>query len=266
MMCHSSCRILRCTITAVALLACPALAGAQCQYDISVYADGAHTGAYDANGNGELVAWGGGIDNSSCPGGVWHEYAFQLTVARLSDNQVVAGSTGSTSAEVDEFVEPVWWLIDALFGVYCSAFQNWVGGGGDQRAVQVTPRHTYQQWPTDSCQINQGYSSGHRGYDLDATAYNTAARSMDAGTVTHIRSDGTPGGQENFVIVQGSDGLYTIYAHVTPSVSVNQSVSAGQTIGQVDNTGTTSGPHTHVCRSATPNCSGGIDFQVPSCG
>jgi murein DD-endopeptidase MepM/ murein hydrolase activator NlpD len=87
---------------------------------------------------------------------------------------------------------------------------------------------------------------------------------MVGGTVTAYRSTGTPGGDENFVIVQGADGMYTIYAHVTPSVT-SGTVVAGQTIGTVDNTGTTSNPHVHICRSSTQSCSGGVEYKPADC-
>jgi murein DD-endopeptidase MepM/ murein hydrolase activator NlpD len=85
---------------------------------------------------------------------------------------------------------------------------------------------------------------------------------MDPGVVRYLRSTGTPGGDDNFVAVQASDSYYSIYAHVHPSVNVGDSVTAGQIVGIVDNTGTTYGPHSHVCRSPDSSCKpNGIDYR-----
>jgi murein DD-endopeptidase MepM/ murein hydrolase activator NlpD len=90
---------------------------------------------------------------------------------------------------------------------------------------------------------------------------------MEAGTVKSIRNTGSPfPGLANKVVVQGSDGMYTLYLHVFPSVVVNQTVSAGQKIGTVDNTGQTSGPHAHICRSPDQSCTPkGVDYELPAC-
>jgi murein DD-endopeptidase MepM/ murein hydrolase activator NlpD len=137
----------------------------------------------------------------------------------------------------------------------------WVG-------IAEAPRHTYSVWPTDECGISgNDYSSGHPGKDVNASAYGSNVKSMDSGTVEYVYGSGQPNvpGDENFVVVQGSDGMYTIYAHVTPSVSPQDTVTAGDSIGVVDNTGRTNGPHAHICRSENPGCGGGVDYNLPNC-
>ena len=123
--------------------------------------------------------------------------------------------------------------------------------------------HLYQRWPTDICIITTEYSvPDHPGKDFAASAFGVAVKSMDPGVVTATFSGGTHDGNENFVVVRGVDNYYSIYAHVTPSVSPSQSVTVGQTIGVVDNTGTTSGPHSHICRSPDQSCKpNGIDYR-----
>lgn len=72
-------RILACLL-ACALLAAPA-AAQWCDFDVSVYADGA-AGSYDANGNAELFYWGSGYDDSDCAFACGHGYALSVQVER----------------------------------------------------------------------------------------------------------------------------------------------------------------------------------------
>jgi murein DD-endopeptidase MepM/ murein hydrolase activator NlpD len=57
----------------------------------------------------------------------------------------------------------------------------------------------------------------------------------------------SPAPQPNFVKIQGSDGYYTVYAHVKPTVTQGQ-VTAGQQIGVTDTSGCQSNPHIHMTR------------------
>jgi murein DD-endopeptidase MepM/ murein hydrolase activator NlpD len=57
---------------------------------------------------------------------------------------------------------------------------------------------------------------------------------------------GAGGAYGNYVVVKHSEGVYTLYAHLSAvTVSEGTSVSAGQQIGNVGSTGTSSGPHLH---------------------
>jgi hypothetical protein len=109
-------------------------AEAQCYIDISVYADGA-VGGYYPNGNAELWAWGSATDNSSCQGAE-HQYYGMLSVYRVSDGQVVAQVPEfSTSVEVTAETH----YIDVIVGVWCSYFQNFVGGGQGGATINIPP-------------------------------------------------------------------------------------------------------------------------------
>lgn len=138
---------------------------------------------------------------------------------------------------------------------------------GDGDVVEAPLYASYDEWPTDECGLSgSDWSPTHRGKDVNASVFGSDVRAMEDGVVKAIEPNGTPGGDENFVVVQGSDGMYTIYAHVTPSVVVNQTVSAGQKIGTVDDTGVTNGPHVHLCRSPDMSCNPrGVDYQLPNC-
>ena len=65
----------------------------------------------------------------------------------------------------------------------------------------------------------------------------------------------------NYVKIKGSDGYYTVYAHLTPTVATNASVSAGQQIGVTDNSGCQSAGHIHVARKDPNN--NPVNFTIP---
>jgi murein DD-endopeptidase MepM/ murein hydrolase activator NlpD len=86
-------------------------------------------------------------------------------------------------------------------------------------------------------------AGGHSGLDITAPS-GTPVKSVAAGTVVSMNASGASYG--NHVVVKHADGKYTLYAHLSStSVSVGQSVSAGQQVGNVGSTGNSSGPHLH---------------------
>jgi lysostaphin len=86
---------------------------------------------------------------------------------------------------------------------------------------------------------------GHNGIDI-AAAHGTAIRAAAAGTVVISRSGGWNGGYGNYVVIQHSNGSQTLYGHMSRvDVSVGQSVSQGESIGGMGNTGKSTGVHLH---------------------
>ena len=82
----------------------------------------------------------------------------------------------------------------------------------------------------------------HNGIDID----------IPEGTIVHAAAPGkvyfvgTEEGYGNVVILQHSDGYYTLYGHLSkPLVYTGQFVEAGQAIAESGNTGVSSGPHLH---------------------
>lgn len=87
-----------------------------------------------------------------------------------------------------------------------------------------------------------GYARMHTGVDIDCPN-GAAVGSAASGIVVYA---GWSGGYGNFVMVDHGDGLATAYAHLSRiQVSRGQSVTQGQTVGNVGSTGLSTGPHLH---------------------
>ena len=141
------------------------------------------------------------------------------------------------------------------------------GGGGGS----VTGTGSFG-WPVPSCTyitskfgpryhpVTGVYQSTHTGLDIGA-AYGAAIVASDGGTVTCA---GVKGGYGSCVMIDHGNGYYTLYGHMSSiSVSLGQSVSKGDTIGYVGDSGITTGPHLHfeirvngVCTDPAPWFSG----------
>ncbi len=131
-----------------------------------------------------------------------------------------------------------------------AAGQN-VGGGSDAPAVSsggwtrpTSGRLTSSYGPR--------WGRNHNGVDLAGGVGSTVVASQ-AGTVVSVvtachptSSWGCGGGFGNYVTVSHPGGMATIYAHLSSvGVAVGRSVSAGQGIGGVGNSGNSYGPHLH---------------------
>lgn len=90
------------------------------------------------------------------------------------------------------------------------------------------------------------WSRYHTGMDFSAPI-GTPIHAAAAGVVTHSGFGGEAGGWAgNYVTVQHADGTQSLYAHTGGgTVSVGQSVTAGQVIAHVGMTGRTFGAHLH---------------------
>ncbi|MFF1558407.1 LysM peptidoglycan-binding domain-containing M23 family metallopeptidase [Streptomyces sp. NPDC058279] len=92
-------------------------------------------------------------------------------------------------------------------------------------------------------QAGSMWSSGyHTGVDFIAST-GTTVKAVGAGTVV---TAGWGGAYGNEVVIRHADGKYSQYGHLSQiSVSVGQSVTAGQRIGLSGATGNVTGPHLH---------------------
>ncbi len=87
-----------------------------------------------------------------------------------------------------------------------------------------------------------GKKKMHTGIDIGASR-GSAIVAAAGGTVIMAKYYG---GYGNCIIIDHGGGVSTLYAHMSSMIAKNgQKVSAGQTIGKVGSTGTSTGPHLH---------------------
>ena len=112
----------------------------------------------------------------------------------------------------------------------------------------------YYSWPVPSCTYITskfgyrvhpifGTTKYHSGVDI-AAGYGAVIQAAAGGTVSISEKSDSYG---YYCVIYHSNGTTTLYAHMNamPSVSVGETVSAGQTIGFVGSTGWSTGPHCH---------------------
>jgi len=98
--------------------------------------------------------------------------------------------------------------------------------------------------PVPGFRVTQGLH-GHNGVDFGAPR-GTSIRASAGGTVIIARNSGWNGGYGNYVVITHNNGTQTLYAHMTNAiVTAGQTVSSGQVIGYVGNTGKSTGNHLH---------------------
>ena len=93
-------------------------------------------------------------------------------------------------------------------------------------------------------------SSGrvHLGTDI-AAAEGNAIYAVANGTITKVYSEGTDALAGNGIRLTQDDGTYWFYAHmssVAPTIAVGATVTAGQLVGYVGQTGNAGMPHLHL--------------------
>ncbi|HEV2125083.1 MAG TPA: phage tail tape measure protein, partial [Chloroflexota bacterium] len=124
------------------------------------------------------------------------------------------------------------------------------GRGGEFPAISPTPWAS----PVPGASVTQEYGKTpwshiypdgiHTGIDL-AAQIGRDVFAAAAGTVTRAGWDTT--GYGNLVAIAHANGLSTLYGHLNKvDVRPGQQVSAGQDIGDLGNTGNSSGPHVHL--------------------
>jgi murein DD-endopeptidase MepM/ murein hydrolase activator NlpD len=97
-------------------------------------------------------------------------------------------------------------------------------------------------WPAAG-RITQGYRFYHKAYDV-ANKGGGSILAADSGTV--VASSWDPSGYGNKVVIDHGNGYVTLYGHLSIlQVHVGQRVNRGDVIGQMGNTGRSTGTHLH---------------------
>lgn len=101
----------------------------------------------------------------------------------------------------------------------------------------------------NAVKTSKGYSStNHDGIDIGGTGGNLdgqAADSIGGGKVTEVGYD--ENGYGNYVVVDHGDGYTSLYGHLQKAtVKQGDTVSAGQQVGVIGSTGSSSAPHLHL--------------------
>lgn len=102
----------------------------------------------------------------------------------------------------------------------------------------------YYSRPINGGRKSQGIH-GYNAVDI-AAPVGTPIMASASGKVIVSGKGGYNGGYGTYVVISHANGTQTLYAHMSRNdVSVGQSVSKGQVIGTVGNTGRSTGPHIH---------------------
>ena len=145
--------------------------------------------------------------------------------------------------------------VGAVLGYYRVLGDEPAKGGGT-----ASSGSTFTHYPTvpSESQLNHMYASphgyaSHRGIDIIYTTGNSDIFSVADGIVTqtqngcYVGNSSCGGGWGNHVIIKHNNGYHTVYAHLTnATVSRGQSVKGGQKIGNMGNTGNSTGKHLHL--------------------
>ena len=164
------------------------------------------------------------------------------TIGDFTDPNIAEGTKIFVPGGKREFVDQFLVLIQRD-----APAESAIWGEGKCAITDVGPlgTNTYV-WPTTETRIS-GYEwtpdVGHYGVDIAGKKGNPII-TVDNGVVVY--AGWSTWGYGNVVVVDHGNDLQTIYAHLdTISVTCNQSIYQGDTIGTMGSTGNSSGPHLH---------------------
>lgn len=128
-----------------------------------------------------------------------------------------------------------------------------VSTSGSKSSGSSTSKPTYNGYfvrPLAGGRKTQGIH-GFNGIDFGAPV-GTPVYASASGKVIVARSSGWNGGYGAYVVIAHDNGTQTLYAHLSEVYVSGGTVSQGETIGAVGNTGKSTGPHLHFeVRGAT---------------
>jgi len=118
------------------------------------------------------------------------------------------------------------------------------GKGGSSSYSNIPSTAGYFKNPVPGSRKSRGVKPGHKGVDMAAPT-GTPIYAAAGGTVLIARM-GWNGGFGNYVVIQHSNGVKTLYAHMSRlGTNPGARVSQGELIGYVGSTGHSTGPHLH---------------------
>lgn len=98
-------------------------------------------------------------------------------------------------------------------------------------------------WPASGT-ITQGYWTGHQALDIAAWV-GAPVTAADSGQVIYASWDDT--GYGKTIVIDHGNGFQTLYAHLNAYyVAPGTNVAKGEQIGEMGNTGNSTGPHLHL--------------------
>jgi murein DD-endopeptidase MepM/ murein hydrolase activator NlpD len=116
-------------------------------------------------------------------------------------------------------------------------------GGGSSCSCPFVPTGGSWAWPVPGGYISQGFHYGHYGVDI-AHDYGSAIVSPRDGVVIFAGWKDNGGGYQ--VWINHGGGIYSAHHHMSAVlVSAGQTVSKGQRIGRIGQSGWATGPHDH---------------------
>ncbi len=87
---------------------------------------------------------------------------------------------------------------------------------------------------------------GKNGVDLAGVPVGSPVLAVASGVVIAAKSTGWNGGFARYIIIQHPDGITSLYGHLNKvMVDVGQQVRQGEQIGELGNSGRSTGPHLH---------------------
>lgn len=122
-------------------------------------------------------------------------------------------------------------------------------GGGGYQFIDVPLSNENWVWPTVTPYVITSryywrWGRMHEGIDISGCGYGSPIFSVASGVVVQAGYGPTNG---YYVTVKHAEDMYTIYMHLhNYSVSVGQTVTAGQAIGTMGNSGRSTGTHLHI--------------------
>ena len=135
------------------------------------------------------------------------------------------------------------------------------------------------RWPTANpyaitSEFAWRWGKQHNGIDISGPGMGSKIYAANDGVVVHA-SSGCPdngsypnncgGGYGNYVVIDHGNNYYTLYGHMLQNIAVKngQSVSRGQVIGYMGNSGQSKGTHLHFGVSLGNPTNGGGSWQNP---